>query len=159
MLDLKVCISCKESKEKSFYSLKRGKPTARCKVCKARDDKIYRLNNVEKERTRQALHWKQYKGTERQKLVNRKKCKTWQVNNLAWFTNYMALRRTTILHATPNWADLEEIKLFYKACPKGYHVDHIIPLKNKIVCGLHTEANLQYLPAQENLRKSNKFNN
>lgn len=58
--------------------------------------------------------------------------------------------------ATPKWADLSAIQQFYKFCPKGYEVDHIIPINGKMVCGLHILENLQYLPAQENLRKSNK---
>lgn len=67
------------------------------------------------------------------------------------------MRRALKHKATPKWADIEKIRQIYKNCPEGFHVDHIIPLKGKDICGLHIETNLQYLPASENIRKSNKF--
>lgn len=68
-----------------------------------------------------------------------------------------AHRKSHIVKATPPWADKIAIRYFYVSCPEGYHVDHIIPLNGKQVSGLHTLENLQYLPAKENLRKSNAF--
>lgn len=66
-------------------------------------------------------------------------------------------RKKLIKCRTPKWANLEAIRDFYKNRPNGYHVDHIIPLKGKEVSGLHVLENLQYLPAQENLKKSNNL--
>ena len=37
-----------------------------------------------------------------------------------------------------------------------WHVDHIIPLKGKTMCGLHIWSNLQVIPKILNLRKGNK---
>lgn len=68
-----------------------------------------------------------------------------------------AKRRARKLQATPAWANLEVIKEIYLNCPEGHHVDHIVPLQGKNVCGLHVEYNLQYLPASENMSKGNKF--
>jgi hypothetical protein len=68
-----------------------------------------------------------------------------------------ALARAEKIQRCPAWADKKAIEDFYKNCPEGYHVDHIIPLKGKNVSGLHVLENLQYLSAKENMSKSNKF--
>lgn len=86
------------------------------------------------------------------------------IKNKAYHQNYWkihgkeksARRRAKLIMATPKWANLEKIKEIYLNCPKDYQVDHIIPLRGKNVCGLHTEENLQYLTKEENLKKSNK---
>lgn len=58
---------------------------------------------------------------------------------------------------TPKWSEKKLIIEFYKNCPDGHHVDHIVPLRGKNVSGLHVLVNLQYLPASVNCSKGNKF--
>lgn len=48
----------------------------------------------------------------------------------------------------------KEISIFYKNCPQGCEVDHIIPISKG---GTHTIENLQYLTKAENREKSNKW--
>lgn len=81
---------------------------------------------------------------------NREKVKLWKRVS-------RAKRRCNQKKATPFWAELDKIKKFYEECPKGYHVDHIVPVQNPYVCGLHVLSNLQYLTKLENEQKSNKF--
>ncbi len=50
--------------------------------------------------------------------------------------------------------DLENIRMFYINCPKGYEVDHIYPISKG---GKHHLTNLQYLTKYENRVKSNKI--
>lgn len=89
--------------------------------------------------------------------ARREYARQYRKTHLPEINAYMANRRALKLNATPKWANLDLIKEVYLNCPEGYHVDHIIPLKNKLVCGLHVENNLQYLPAVENIKKGNKI--
>ena len=66
------------------------------------------------------------------------------------YRRYIAKRK----YQTPIDENLEEIKKFYLRCPKGYEVDHIIPISKG---GKHSLDNLQYLTRTENRKKSNKI--
>lgn len=71
---------------------------------------------------------------------------------------YSAKRAKNLHVATPKWTDRDAIANFYAACPPGFQVDHIVPLRGKNVSGLHVLNNLQYLSATENRKKNNLFN-
>lgn len=82
--------------------------------------------------------------------------RAYQSKNLKYYGKLNADRLYKINKATPPWANMEKIKEIYYKRPKGMHVDHIVPITSKIVCGLHCEQNLQYLTAEENTAKSNR---
>jgi len=44
-----------------------------------------------------------------------------------------------------------------KLTSERYVVDHIVPLINPAVCGLHVPWNLRVITQEENLQKSNKL--
>lgn len=73
-------------------------------------------------------------------------------------------RRATKISATPPWANHKAIKAMYRLAKAmsdhsaiKYTVDHIVPLKHPLVCGLHVEANMQILSHSDNSRKGNRF--
>lgn len=84
--------------------------------------------------------------------------RTYAKQNSEQYRQRNRLRRKGVSYATPIWADKEAIKAIYaEARTTGQHVDHIIPLKNPLVSGLHVPANLRLMDPVENRRKTNKF--
>lgn len=60
--------------------------------------------------------------------------------------------------AMPAWADNKEILTYYqKSSSLGLEVDHIVPIKSDLVCGLHCIDNFQLLTRSENASKGNRY--
>jgi hypothetical protein len=68
-----------------------------------------------------------------------------------------AQKRATKLLRTPRWSDLVKIKEIYSLCPTNHEVDHIYPLRGRLISGLHVPDNLQYLHKDIHKHKNNKF--
>lgn len=121
--------------------------------------RAYRKINGDKVR---ALEKKYY---ENNKEIKRNRDKIRYQNNKAYYFLKTYLRRNKMKQQqTPAWADMDAINTIYKQATRKsqiegrlYHVDHIIPLNNPLVTGLHVPDNLQIILASENLSKSNQF--
>lgn len=88
--------------------------------------------------------------------------KAWKKANPAAVAAIEARRRAARLRAMPAWADPAAIRAVYTQAQRlsemtgvSYHVDHVIPLKGKNVCGLHWEGNLEILLGEKNVSKGN----
>jgi len=90
--------------------------------------------------------------------------KSYRDNNKAAVLENCNQRRAQKLLATPGWYDKEKCVVFYEESARltketgiPHQVDHIVPLINERVCGLHCDDNLQVLMAEDNLKKSNFY--
>ena len=82
----------------------------------------------------------------------------WKRRNRHKMALFESARRAYTKKATPLWADKGLMTDMYaEASYFGLEIDHIIPLKSKIVCGLHWEGNFQLLTKSENSRKGNRL--
>lgn len=88
--------------------------------------------------------------------------KVYRAANADKYRAYRAAYRAAKLKATPAWADNEKVKKIYALAEQHrsltgeiVHVDHMVPLVHKLVCGLHNEFNLQIVIEGYNLKKNN----
>lgn len=105
---------------------------------------------------------KEWNSNNRDKRKEYDRC--WKLRNRDKVYAKNAKRRASKLYATTGWADKKIISVKYwyaqwlsATVGVDYHVDHIVPLINDNVCGLHCEDNLQVITAKENLIKGNKY--
>lgn len=93
---------------------------------------------------------------------NRKSCiessRKWASVNKSRRAALNAARYANKKMAMPIWADITLINDIYSEAEyQQMHVDHVVPITSKFVCGLHWEGNLQLLSPEENIKKSNKY--
>lgn len=172
---MKRCTNCDVTKPLSEFYQKRRKGRlsvgyrSTCKVCDANLNKERFATEKHKkykadydrslrERIGDKLRQKSRDYYARTKNARRAKVKAWQHANPDKHNSYSAQGKIVKLRACPSWVDRSEIQSVYaRAKREGKQVDHIVPLRNPQVCGLHVPWNLQLLTKTENCSKNNRF--
>lgn len=172
----KICPSCGVDKPRSAYYKKGNTVSYRCKPCsldkirsaapkyfgkyreyangwrrnKYQSEPEYRARIAKQKAIAYQLHKEEWNALRRERWRNDPLCPA-----------KLHYRRKDVKDRTPPWVSSEGLLEVYSKCPKGKHVDHIVPLKGLIdgrpVCGLHVPWNLQYLTQEENQRKYNRI--
>lgn len=178
---MKTCKSCGDQKPHSeFYKASNTKDgcSSRCKAC----DLTYQRSRKEQKKLSSASGCASEKGRQykiKLKLRNKQRnlerldeklsLLTSVTGNaiIAWRKN-ATLRHLAKLRATPHWLTKSQrnrtmqvyalTQQLQEVLGTVYHVDHIVPLISKDVCGLHVWWNLQPLSEVENVKKGNIFN-
>ena len=107
---------------------------------------------------------KKYKAPKPEKVKAEPTPKKTKEETIAYHRQWAIEKQKRTKQATPFCANKEAIKEIYKTAVeltestgKKYEVDHVVPLTNKLVCGLHVEHNLRVVTFEENRKKSNSF--
>lgn len=159
------CTECEKVSQAIYYE--RNKDRLR------EEHRQYAKKNIAKN-TERALAWarnnksKHAKNAERWRILNPKKSRgftaNWVSKNLHLCAERESKKRAAAKQSTPIWANDFYIKEAYHIARLRnemfdfkWQVDHIVPLINEIVCGLHCEQNLQVIPAKLNAAKGNRW--
>ena len=164
---MKKCPRCETEKTLDMFT----KGQSYCKSCynswrraknAEKGDKVakyhaeWRLNNPELYKATA----EKYRSKNRELMLSR--TREWRERNKPYDAQRQRERNARRIKATPKWADQRYIAMFYEMAREAteltgilHHVDHIVPLRSQLVCGLHCEDNLQVLPAVENWKKRN----
>jgi hypothetical protein len=145
-----------KTKADNAIAKKKSRAKHREKIREA--DRLYRLANRER-RNAYNEKWRA-DNAEQFRAINlaRNRANAGEVNART------ARRTAAKKQAIPKWANLDKIAEIYRAARwmseqsgEIWEVDHLVPLQNAKVCGLHCEANLEIVPRPENRRKSNRY--
>lgn len=155
MTNCKICGTSFEPDKFHPHSFLCGKKSCKCKHA-AIKNKAYKAAWAHSNKELLALKSKEWclRNPEKRKESSDK----YRKSNKHYYAQYRSAYRYRLKQATPIWSNLEDIICVYQEADYfQLEVDHIIPLKHPLVCGLHVWNNLQLLSRSDNARKSNKF--
>lgn len=181
LVSSRACCQCQSDKNRAVYEARREEIKAKTKayrdanleVAKAKQ-RAYRLEHLEevtaKDKARSQNPERKAKAIARLQAWNKANPERSKQRVRDWAKKYpgrtlakAARYRAAQYRATPKWADRLEIQKVYDLASRfrslgcDFHVDHVIPLQGKQVCGLHVHNNLEIIEARANRSKSNQI--
>lgn len=151
LCDFALCSTCGNVLKNKYFRKRGDLFKSSCKKCQKIKDRCYRENNKETIIRNRAKYYLNNKDSITAYNIRYRKEHPEKSREL------VSRRRAAKLNATPPWYEKDLVTELYKQSSKETHIDHIIPLQNRLVCGLHCISNLQAIPAEDNLSKFNKF--
>ena len=174
----KTCTKCFVEKPLTeFYKAKgyKGGHQTSCKSCNKEYNRLKYLKNKPQisernkawvENNRDRKREINLRSSRKNSAERYARLKSWREINQDKVRCHNAKYRSSKQSATPMWLTEEQLQqisdvyLLARECEiltgDKYHVDHVVPLNGESVCGLHVPWNLQVLPSDVNIRKSNK---
>jgi hypothetical protein len=171
----KECTKCRQIRPISLFSRdssKRDGLYSSCKDCTAKTLRSGQLEASRRWKARNREHIREYKRRTyvpsprppKDPTAQTRARSNWKKRNPESLRADRARRRALEINAMPSWAQRRAIAQVYRQARRAtfetgvlHHVDHIVPLRHKQVCGLHVHENLRVVTARENYRKSNKW--
>lgn len=170
------CTKCEQHKDITCFYINKHATlgfSVNCKECTKNCRKEFYAKNIDKIKStvseyrnknhaavkkKKVIYYKKVKNTsefkEKQKVARNK----WKSNNKHKVRASSSGRRNKQVRCSFGKKYNNQINEIYKdAMLQNKHVDHIIPINNKNITGLHVPWNLQILDKVDNLVKSNKW--
>lgn len=132
--------------------------------------KDWNSKNRERKNAWSRATWKKYFKPETRKAWNEKNKDRLRAMERERYKTQDKYRTLNVVKAAArrraicSWANFDKVAAIYaearrlsKETGTEHVVDHIVPIKHKLVCGLTNEFNLQVIPDSENAKKRNKF--
>lgn len=151
-------------------------PGKHCLACSRRRNAEYKRRNSEKVRAARSAYKKAAHAAGADDRAIRKAARRvlkplkrvvarakWKAANKGAVNATTAMRFAAKMRAIPVWSERFIVGEIYDLAVRrslgtgiAWHVDHVVPLRSRLVCGLHCESNLRVIPGIENMRKNNK---
>ena len=147
---MKTCSACGQTLPLSSFPVRKASRDGlgySCRDCKNAQNKNHYNNNKEDHYAR-----------------NRRVLAARKARDPAWANAWNVWKRMKEAKRVPPWAKFSDTVCFYREAHEltartgiQHEVDHIIPLRSKVVSGLHCVENLQVLTAAANNAKGASF--